>query len=167
MIEALVKDEDPMVRAQLAKNPHMSLEILDRLALDPIATVRYSLVENVQTPTRILDELVNCPEARIRFKVLEHPNLSLNIAIKLSNDIDFMVRKTASRYWRNLFYLSKNSMSDFAEQTFARIYAKIRNNSDLQSEYAVLEWLVQQPQTPDWFFELLASNEPSELYEIV
>jgi chemotaxis family two-component system response regulator Rcp1 len=89
---AALPGEDAHVRYVMAGNPHTSLPVLAKLALEKSAKIRKRVAENPQTPRNVLEALAQDADPEVRLGVAENPKAPVELLEKLANDKDDDVR---------------------------------------------------------------------------
>ena len=101
-LEVLIKlsrDSDTMVKEAIAGNPSTPTDILNNFFEDSTSTnnIREQLAGNPSTPIDTLDRLSRDPEVKVREQLAGNPNVSLEVLIELSKDSDEAVEAAIAR----------------------------------------------------------------------
>jgi hypothetical protein len=97
VMNRLAKDNDNIVRCEVARNSNTSPETLDLLANDENSFVRRNVAENTNTPPEALERLANDKEWAVRCRVAINHNTSPEtlerLAIDKNGDVRYWVAK--------------------------------------------------------------------------
>jgi len=100
VLESATKSADTEVLSLLARNPHVSSEILERIYVIQRAipepdsySVRWALADNPRTPQDILNELGTLHERQVVVAVATNPNTPAETINRLASISDSFVRK--------------------------------------------------------------------------
>ncbi|HPR42488.1 MAG TPA: DUF1232 domain-containing protein [Candidatus Methanofastidiosa archaeon] len=92
ILELYAIDEDPIVRGYVASNPNTSLDILYKLARDEDPLVRGYVASNPNTSPDILYKLARDENPLVRGYVASNPNTTLDLLYGFTKDEDPIVR---------------------------------------------------------------------------
>lgn len=87
-----IDTEDMHVRYVMAGNPHTSLAVLSKLALEKNARIRARVAENPNTPIDVLTTLANDSDPDVRVAIAENTKAPLSLLEKLAGDDNDDVR---------------------------------------------------------------------------
>lgn len=160
----LAKDEAAYVRATVAQNQTIPVEILYLLSTDEFSGVRYYVAKNSKTPTELLSLLAKDKEFDVRQQVAGNSNTSIETLSLLAKDED-SVRMAVARNPKTpdeLLYLLAKDRS-----TYVRKYLATNPSIPLgiltlladDKSSDVLEFVADNFRTPPDILSLLATDE--------
>lgn len=92
ILRELAKDEESLVRQEVALNKNTPIDILRKLADDGYYWVHRGVASNPNTPVDILRELAENEKIGIRMGVASNTSTPVDVLRKLANDEDPLVR---------------------------------------------------------------------------
>ena len=96
LLEWFAEDDD-IVRQRVAENPNTPTPLLGHLADDDDPDVRYCLACNPRAPTELLDRLARDTDPAVRKQAAAHPNTATAALDRMTQDTDVSVAATAQR----------------------------------------------------------------------